>query len=65
MRSVPEISTSPVILSGAQAESKDLRISTVRTGMSVRRSFDALRLLRMTYVLQICTALPHRNNSAL
>ena len=38
-----------VILSGGQSpESKDLRTNDVLSRWPVRRSFDALRLLRMT-----------------
>ncbi|MBQ7099197.1 MAG: hypothetical protein IJO05_05725, partial [Oscillospiraceae bacterium] len=43
----PHNATNPVILSDRR-ESKDLRTDHLHSTTKVRRSFDALRLLRMT-----------------
>ena len=50
--------TDTVILSGASAESKNLRILFLFAVESVRRSFDSLRSLRMTCLLPYAILLP-------
>jgi len=50
--------TDSVILSGAQAESKDLRTTVAAQIKSVPRSFDSFHSLRMTAPLALGAAAP-------